>query len=140
MKDQQGITKNHTTKLPELDFQINQLLQQIKQLSALTADPQQPSTALMLPSTAFETPLTSYHEKATLPSDSGDSLLHLIDTLRKEVYGTFIQKSEMQTIEKHIQHVDDQVDDLSRLLEILSEGLKDTTAVSSQNKLDIESL
>lgn len=46
----------------------------------------------------------------------------------------------MQSIEKHIQHVDDQVDDVSRLLEILSEGLKDTTAMSSQNKLDIESL
>ena len=29
---------------------------------------------------------------------------------------------------------------MSRLLEILSEGLKETTAVSSQNKLDIESL
>jgi hypothetical protein len=55
----------------------------------------------------METPLPSYHEKLTLNSESGDSLLHLIDTLKKEVYATFIQKSEMQTIKSHIQHVDD---------------------------------
>ncbi len=100
MKDLQGITKNHSNKFPELDFQINQLNQKIKQQSALTADPN-------FSSTAMETPLPSYHEKLTLNSESGDSLLHLIDTLKKEVYATFIQKSEMQTIKSHIQHVDD---------------------------------
>lgn len=107
MKDLQGITKNHSNKFPEFDFQINQLNQQIKQQSALTADPNFPSKAMDNPRPAMETPLPSYHEKLNLNIESGDSLLHLIDALKKEVYATFIQKSEMQTIKNHIQHVDD---------------------------------
>jgi len=70
-------------------------MQQLKQQQALSSVPILPTIGLGQPSTALETPLTTFHEKL---SDSGDSLLHLIDTLKKEVYSTFIQKSEMQGI------------------------------------------
>ena len=73
-------------------------MQQLKQQQALSSVPILPTIGIGQPSTALETPLTTFHEKLTLQSDSGDSLLHLIETLKKEVYATFIQKSEMQGI------------------------------------------